>query len=170
MSHRRMMMIQTQEEEKVKEWKLLYDSGETTEEITSTADIDISGNDELVVIAKAVPTATNSEVRNGQLVITDQGGNRCKLVLGNKLLSNSGNPRLSVAAIRKVLDFAYAETATSYNAADVFDGKNAVDNLTTMQNSVAKLNNAFAKIRITNLNDVTAYKFGIGSRFVIFGR
>ena len=52
----------------MKEWKLLYDSGETTEEITSTADIDISGNDELVVIAKAVPTATNSAVRNGQLV------------------------------------------------------------------------------------------------------
>lgn len=154
----------------MKEWKLVYDSGETTEEIVSTPKISVSGCAELMIIARVVTTDTNKAGRNGQLNIVSAEGNGCKCVLGNSLLYPNGNPRMSVALVRKVLDFIYADTATSWNAADVFNIGYPIDNLVSMNNTIVKFEGEINEIYLTNLNEVTDYKFGVGSRFVVYGR
>ena len=163
-------MAKAQEVEDMKEWKLIYDSGETTEEITSTSDIDVKGFDELMVIAGVVATTTNPSARNGQLSLMSSDGNKYQMVLGSNLLYPNGNPRLSVALVKRFSDFIYVDTATSWNANDVFNVKWAVDNLTSVQNSIVKCEGEIDKIRITNANELGTYKFGIGSRFAIYGR
>lgn len=71
---------------------------------------------------------------------------------------------------KRFSDFVYVDTATSWNANDVFNDKWAADNLTSMQNSIVKYEGEIDKIRITNANESGTYKFGIGSRFAIYGR
>ena len=171
MLNRRRIMLQRQEEdEKMKEWELIYDSGETTEEIVSTPKISVSGYAELMIIARVVATDTNKTYRNGQLSIMSPEGNKCKCVLGNNLLYSNGNPRMSVALVRKFLDFIYVNTATSWNATDVFNNESPTDNLTSMNNTIVKFGWEINEIYLTNINEATDYKFGVGSRFAVYGR
>ena len=164
------MMAKAQEVEEMKEWQLIYDTKETAEEITSTSDINVKGFNELMVIARVTATTTNPSARNGQLSLMSSDGNKCQVVLGNNLLYPNGNPRLSIALVKRFSDFIYVDTATSWNANDVFNDKWAVDNLTSVQNSIVKYEGEIDKIRITNTNELGTYKFGIGSRFAIYGR
>ena len=168
--NRRRMMLQGQEEDEMKEWQLIYDTKETAEEITSTSDINVKGFNELMVIARVTATTTNPSARNGQLSLMSSDGNKYQMVLGSNLLYPNGNPRLSVALVKRFSDFIYVDTATSWNANDVFNVKWAVDNLTSVQNSIVKCEGEIDKIRITNANELGTYKFGIGSRFAIYGR
>lgn len=154
----------------MKDWKLIYDSGETTEEITSTPKINVSGYDELMIIAKAVPTDTNKTTRNGNLIIMSTERNKCNFILGNNLLSPNGNTRMSIALVRKVLEFIYVDTATSLNAKDVFNTVEPVDNLKTMHNTIAKFEEEINEIYLTNLNEDLNYRFGVGSRFAVYAR
>lgn len=170
MLRRRMMMAKAQEVEEMKEWQLIYDTKETAEEITSISDINVKGFNELMVIARVVATTTNPSARNGQLSLMSSDGNKCQVVLGSNLLYPNGNPRLCIALVKRFSDFIYVDTATSWNANDVFNNKWAADNLTSMQNSIVKYEGEIDKIRITNANESGAYKFGIGSRFAIYGR
>ena len=170
MERRRMMFMNGQEENEVKEWQLIYDTKETAEEITSTSDINVKGFNELMVIARVVATTTNKSARNGQLSLMSSDGNKYQVVLGNNLLYQNGNPRLSIALVKRFSDFIYVDTATSWNANDVFNNKFAADNLTSMQNSIVKYEGEIDKIRITNFNESVTYKFGIGSRIAIYGR
>lgn len=166
----RRRMMNKQEENEMKEWKLIYDSGATTEEIISTSKINVSGCDELMIIAKAVPTDTNKGTRSGHLIIMSPEGNKCKCILGNNLLSQNGNVRMSIALVRKVIEFIYADTATSWNATDVFNDGHPVDNLTSMQNTIVKFEGEINEIYLTNLNEASDYRFGVGSRFAVYGR
>lgn len=170
MSRRRTMLMNGQEENEMKEWKLIYDSGATTEEIISTPKINVSGYDELMIIAKAVPTDTNKGIRNGHLIIMSPEGNKCRCILGNNLLSPNGNARMSIALVRKVLEFIYVDTATSWNAMDIFNTGQPVDNLTSMQNTIVKFEGEINEIYLTNLNEASDYRFGVGSRFAVYAR
>ena len=170
MSRRRTMLMNGQEENEMKEWKLIYDSGATIEEIISTPKINVSGYDELMIIAKAVPTDTNKGTRNGHLIIMSPEGNKCKCILGNNLLSPNGNTRMSIALVRKVLEFIYIDTATSWNAMDIFNTGQPVDNLTSMQNTIVKFEGEINEIYLTNLNEASDYRFGVGSRFAAYAR
>lgn len=166
----RRRMMNKQEENEMKEWKLIYDSGATTEEIISTSKINVSGCDELMIIAKAVPTDTNKGTRSGHLIIMSPEGNKCKCILGNNLLSQNGNARMSIALVRKVIEFIYVDTATSWNATDVFNDGQPVDNLTSMQNTIVKFEGEINEIYLTNLNEASDYRFGVGSRFAVYAR
>lgn len=170
MSRRRTMLMNGQEDDEMKEWALIYDSGETTEEIISTPKISVSGCTEIMIIARVVATATNNSDRNGQVVIISPEGNKCMCVLGSNLVFQKGNPRMSVARVRKVSDFIYVETSTSWNANDVFNSKAPADNLSTVNNTIVKFEGEMNEIYITNLNENTAYRFGVGSRFAVYGR
>lgn len=170
MSRRRAMFMNGQEENEMKEWALIYDSGETTEEIISTPKISVSGCTEIMIIARVIATATNSSDRNGQVAIISPEGNKCMCVLGSSLVSPKGNPRMSVARVRKVSDFIYVDTSTSWNATDVFNNKFPADNLSTVTNTIVKFEGEMNEIYITNLNENTAYRFGVGSRFAVYGR
>lgn len=170
MSRRRTMLMNGQEENEMKEWKLIYDSGATTEEIISTPKINVSGYDELMIIAKAVPTDTNKGTRNGHLIIMSPEGNKCKCILGNNLLSPNGNARMSIALVRKVIEFIYVDTATSWNAMDIFNTGQPVDNLASMQNTIVKFEGEINEIYLTNLNEASDYRFGVGSRFAVYAR
>ena len=154
----------------MKEWKLIYDSGATTEEIISTPKINVSGYDELMIIAKAVPTDTNKGTRNGHLIIMSPEGNKCKCILGNNLLNPNGNARMSIALVRKVIEFIYVDTATSWNAMDIFNTGQPVDNLASMQNTIVKFEGEINEIYLTNLNETSDYRFGVGSRFAVYAR
>ncbi len=166
----RRRMMNKQEENEMKEWKLIYDSGATTEEIISTSKINVSGCDELMIIAKVVPTDTNKGTRSGHLIIMSPEGNKCKCILGNNLLSQNGNARMSIALVRKVIEFIYVDTATSWNATDVFNDGHPVDNLTSMQNTIVKFEGEINEIYLTNLNEASDYRFGVGSRFAVYAR
>lgn len=170
LNRRRIMLMNRQEEDEMKEWKLIYDSGETTEEIISTPKINISGCTELMIIARVVATATNNSARNGQVIIVSPEGNKCTCILGNNLLYPNGNPRMSVALVRKVSDFIYVDTSTSWNATDVFNNKYPADNLTFMQNTIVKFEGEINEIYLTNLNEASDYRFGVGSRFAVYAR
>ena len=170
MSRRRTMLMNGQEENEMKEWKLIYDSGATTEEIISTPKINVSGYDELMIIAKAVPTDTNKGSRNGHLIIMSPEGNKYRCILGNNLISPNGNARMSIALVRKVLEFIYVDTATSWNAMDIFNTGQPVDNLTSMQNTIVKFEGEINEIYLTNLNEASDYRFGVGSRFAVYAR
>ena len=170
MSRRRAMFMNGQEDEEMKEWTLIYDSGETTEEITSTPKISVSGCTEIVIIARVVATATNGSARNGQVIIISPEGNKCTCILGNNLLYPNGNPRMSVALVRKVSDFIYVDTSTSWNATDVFNNKYPADNLTSVTNTIVKFEGEMNEVYLTNLNEHTGYKFGVGSRFMVYSR
>lgn len=170
MSRRRTMLMNGQEENEMKEWKLIYDSGETTEEIISTPKISVSGCTEIMIIARVVPTATNDSSRNGQVVIISPEGNKCMCILGNALLYPGENPRMSVARVRKVSDFIYVDTSTSLNANDAFNNKLPTDNLSNVLNTIVKFEGEMNEIYLTNLNENTKYRFGVGSRFAVYGR
>ena len=154
----------------MKEWKLIYDSGETTEEITSTPKISVTGCTELMIIARVVTTATNNLARHGQVSIISPEGNKCTCVIGNNLLYPNGNPRMSVARVQKISDFIYVDTSTSWNATDVFNSKAPTDNLANVTNTIVKFEGEMNEIYLTNLNENTAYRFGAGSRFAVYGR
>lgn len=170
MSRRRAVFMNGQEENEVKEWTLIYDSGETTEEIISTPKISVSGCTEIMIIARVVGTATNNSTRNGQVAIISPEGNKRMCVLGNSLVCQNGNPRMSVALVRKVSDFIYVDTSTSLNATDVFNSKAPADNLASVTNTIVKFEGEMNEIYLTNLNEHTGYKFGVGSRFAVYGR
>lgn len=170
MSRRRAMFMNGQEENEVKEWTLIYDSGETTEEIISTPKISVSGCTEIMIIARVIATATNNSARNGHVAIISPEGNKCMCVIGNSLVCQNGNPRMSVARVRKVSDFIYVDTSTSLNATDVFNNKAPADNLASVTNTIVKFEGEMNEIYLTNLNENTAYRFGVGSRFAVYGR
>lgn len=170
MSRRRTMLMNGQEENEMKEWKLIYDSGETTEEIVSTSQISVAGCTEIMIIAKVATTTTNSSARHGQLSIISPEGNKCTCVLGNNLLYPNGDLRMSVARVQKISDFIYVDTSTSWNAIDVFNSKNPTNNLTNITNTIVKFEGEMNEIYLTNLNEHTGYKFGVGSRFTVYGK
>ena len=170
MSRRRAMFMNGQEDEEMKEWKLIYDSGETTEEIILTPKISVAGCTEIMIIARVTATATNKSARHGQVIIISPEGNECTCILGNNLLYSNGNPRMSVARVQKISDFIYADTSTSWNATDVFNSKIQTDNLSSITNTIVKFEGEMNEIYLTNLNKHTGYKFGVGSRFMVYGR
>lgn len=170
MSRRRAVFMNGQEENEVKEWTLIYDSGETTEEIISTPKISVSGCTEIMIIARVVGTDTNNSLRNGQVAIISPEGNKCMCVLGNNLVCKNGNTRMSAALVRKVSDFIYVDTSTSLNANDVFNNKYPADNLMSVTNTIVKFEGEMNEIYLTNLNESAAYRFGVGSRFAVYGR
>lgn len=164
---RRRMMI-GQEECDVKEWRLIWDSGETEEEIYKTDDIDVSKYTELMVFARAVPTANNAGTRNGVIRIYSDDNRHSQLVAGS-LIAKDGGVRLSKMHIRKVDDLLVSQSATSWNSVDVFEEGAQVDNMTDMKDSIASINN-MQKIYISNLNASPEYYFGVGSRFRVYAR
>ena len=170
MSRRRAMFMNGQEDEEMKEWTLIYDSGETTEEIISTPKISVSGCTEIMIIARVIATATNKSARNGQVAIISPEGNKCMCVLGINLVCPDGNPRMSVARVRKVSDFIYVDTSTSWNATDVFNNKAPTGNLSNVNNTIVKFEGEMNEIYLTNLNELADYRFGVGSRFAVYGR
>ena len=170
MSRRRAMFMNGQEDEEMKEWTLIYDSGETTEEIISTPKISVSGCTEIMIIARVIATATNNSTRKGQVAIISPEGNKCMCVIGNNLLVPNGNPRMSVSRVRKVSDFIYVNSSISWNAPDVFNSKAAADNLENVTNTIVKFEGEMNEIYLTNFNEHAAYRFGVGSRFAVYVR
>ena len=68
------------------------------------------------------------------------------------------------------IDFIYVDTSTSLNATDVFNNKAPADNLTNVNNTIVKFEGEMNEIYLTNFNENAAYRFGVGSRFAVYGR
>ncbi len=56
------------------------------------------------------------------------------------------------------------------NATDVFNDGHPADNLTSMQNTIVKFEGEINEIYLTNLNEASDYRFGVGSRFAVYAR
>lgn len=156
------------EVEEVREWELVYDSGETTEELVRTPDISVAGYKELYIFARAPMSANNSSLRSCTAYITDTSGRKVQIILGKDVFANSGNPRGISSFIRKIGDLVVSDSKSSANLIDIFTTGCSADNLGNGISGVAFLGD-MEKLYITNVN-CNDYYFGVGSRFVIYGR
>lgn len=164
----RRMLMNGMEENDVKEWKLIWESGKTNEEISETEEIDVSGYEELFVVCRIVTSENNPANRNGVLIVKDDEGKQNQMVIG-ALVASSGNAKMSTTFLQKIDNLLISRSATSANALDMFETGYVVENMSVYNASLAISSN-IKSIIISNMNRHSSYVFGVGSTFYVYAR
>lgn len=169
MIRRRLLSVLRLEEEEMKEWKILYDSGKIEEEKIAFDTVDISGYEELYGILLCMKNENATGNRDVQLIIKSQDFSR-NFTIGKALITTSSN-RNTVFHIKKIADVLIVNAFYSHNSSDTdFDAGFYSDNNSFAIEGYALNVDELKSAKVQSMNYVIGYEFGAGSRLRIYGR
>ena len=154
-------------------WVQIYDSGATTEQINSFANINISGYKKIMMAIKCVNDTTNaSTTRYGSAIFKATNGTTYQLPVFNSMFFGSETTTASMAFFeftdgwiicpQVVRSIKYADFLTSTEGG-------TCTNMNNMGSGLMKCTNTLSTVTISNLDQNADFFFGVGSRVIIWG-
>lgn len=155
------------------EWRMIYDSGETTEYINSFANIDISGYKKLMVAIKNPNDGSNAATsKYGSAIFTATNGTTYQMPVFNTLFMASDTTTAQLGFFefadgwlicpQVVRSIRYPDYLT-----DVEGG--TCTNMNSMGSALMKCTNTLSTLTISSLDQDAEYFFGVGSRLIVWG-
>lgn len=155
------------------EWVQIYDSGATTEQINSFANINISGYKKIMMAIKCVNDTTNaSTTRYGSAIFKATNGTTYQFPVFNSMFFGSETTTASMAFFeftdgwiicpQVVRSIKYADFLTSTEGG-------TCTNMNNMGSGLMKCTNPLSTVTISNLDQNADFFFGVGSRVIIWG-
>ena len=169
MIRRRLLSVLRLEEEEMKEWKILYDSGKIEDEKIAFDTVDISGCEELYGILLCMKNESATGSRDVQLVIRSQESSR-NFIIGKSLIATNANKSCEFH-MEKIADALSVDAFYNQNAVNTdFDAGYHSDNNSSVIAGYALNMSELKSAKIQSFNNVAGYEFGAGSRCRIYGR
>lgn len=155
------------------DWVQIYDSGETTAQVNSFANINISGYKKLMVAIRCVNDTTNAPTtRYGSAIFTATNGTTYQFPVFNSMFSASSNTSATLGFFNIIDGWIICpQVARSVKYADflsVAEGGTAT-NMNGMGGGVMKCTNALSTMTVSSLDQAADFYFGVGSRVVVWG-
>ena len=155
------------------DWVQIYDSGETTEQINSFANINISGYKKLMIAIKCVNDTTNaSTTRYGSAIFKATNGTIYQFPVFNSMFFGSATTTASIGFFefidgwivcpQVVRSIKYSDFLTSTEGG-------TCTNMNNMGSGLMKCTNPLSTVTISNLDQNADFFFGVGSRVVVWG-
>lgn len=154
-------------------WVQIYDSGATTEQINSFANINISGYKKIMMAIKCVNDTTNaSTTRYGSAIFKATNGTTYQFPVFNSMFFGSETTTASIGFFefidgwivcpQVVRSIKYADFLTSTEGG-------TCTNMNNMGSGLMKCTNPLSTVTISNLDQNADFFFGVGSRVIIWG-
>lgn len=155
------------------EWVQIYDSGETTAQINSFANINISGYKKIMMAIKCVNDTTNaSTTRYGSAIFKATNGTTYQFPVFNSMFFGSETTTANLGFFefadgwiicpQVVRSIKYADFLTSTEGG-------TCTNLNNMGAGLMKCTNPLSTVTISSLDQNADFYFGVGSRVIVWG-
>lgn len=154
-------------------WVQIYDSGETTEQINSFANINIAGYKKIMMAIKCVNDTTNaSTTRYGSAIFKATNGTTYQFPVFNSMFFGSETTTASIGFFefidgwivcpQVVRSIKYADFLTSTEGG-------TCTNMNNMGSGIMKCTNSLSTVTISSLDQNADFFFGVGSRVIVWG-
>lgn len=154
-------------------WVQIYDSGATTEQINSFANINISGYKKIMMAIKCVNDTTNaSTTRYGSAIFKATNGTTYQFPVFNSMFFGSETTTASIGFFefidgwivcpQVVRSIKYADFLTSTEGG-------TCTNMNNMGSGLMKCTNTISTVTISSLDQNADFYFGVGSRVIVWG-
>ena len=155
------------------DWEQIYDSGETTAQVNSFANINISGYKKLMVAIRCVNDTTNAPTtRYGSAIFAATNGTTYQLPVFNSMFSASSNTSATLGFFNIIDGWIICpQVARSVKYADFLtsiEGGTAT-NMNGMGGGVMKCTNPLSTMTVSSLDQSADFYFGVGSRVIVWG-
>lgn len=155
------------------DWVQIYDSGATTEQINSFANINISGYKKIMMAIKCVNDTTNaSTTRYGSAIFKATNGTTYQFPVFNSMFFGSETTTASIGFFefidgwivcpQVVRSIKYSDFLTSTEGG-------TCTNMNNMGSGLMKCTNPLSTVTISNLDQNADFFFGVGSRVIVWG-
>ena len=155
------------------DWVQIYNSGETTAQVNSFANINISGYKKLMVAIKCVNDTTNAPTtRYGSAIFTAANGTTYQLPVFNSMFFASETTTASLGLF-EIIDgwIVCPQVSRSIKYADFLSSTEGgtATNMNGMGGGLMKCTNALSTLTISSLDQSADFYFGVGSRVIVWG-
>ena len=155
------------------DWVQIYDSGETTEQINSFANINISGYKKIMMAIKCVNDTTNaSTTRYGSAIFKATNGTTYQFPVFNSMFFGSATTTANLGFFefadgwiicpQVVRSIKYSDFLTSTEGG-------TCTNMNNMGSGLMKCTNTISTVTISSLDQNADFYFGVGSRVMVWG-
>lgn len=154
-------------------WIQIYDSGETTAQVNSFANINIAGYKKLMMAIKCVNDTTNaSTTRYGSAIFKATNGTTYQFPVFNSMFFASETTTAALGLF-EIIDgwIVCPQVARSIKYADFLsstEGGTCV-NMNGMGGGLMKCTNPLSTMTISSLDQNAEFFFGVGSRVIVWG-
>ena len=154
-------------------WVQIYDSGATTEQINSFANINISGYKKIMMAIKCVNDTTNaSTTRYGSAIFKATNGTTYQFPVFNSMFFGSETTTASIGFFefidgwivcpQVVRSIKYSDFLTSTEGG-------TCTNMNNMGSGLMKCTNPLSTVTVSSLDQNADFFFGVGSRVIVWG-
>ena len=154
-------------------WVQIYDSGETTEQINSFANINIAGYKKIMMAIKCVNDTTNaSTTKYGSAIFKATNGTTYQMPVFNSMFFGSVTTTANLGFFeitdgwlicpQVVRSIKYDDFLTSTEGG-------TCTNMNNMGSGIMKCTNPLSTVTISSLDQNTDFFFGVGSRVIVWG-
>ena len=155
------------------DWVQIYDSGETTAQVNSFANINISGYKKLMVAIRCVNDTTNAPTtRYGSAIFTATNGTTYQLPVFNSMFFASETTTANVGFF-DIIDgwILCPQVVRSIKYADFLSSTEGgtATNMNGIGGGLMKCTNDLSTMTVSSLDQAADFYFGVGSRVMVWG-
>lgn len=155
-------------------WSMIYDSGETTAEVNSFANINVAGYQSLRIAIKCVQSTNTESTTAGAVTFTGENGTEYSFasLFGNLINATENRTSGAMARFSIVDGFIICEDASRGINADgmlsTTEGEGSWA-LATVGCGLIMCNSPIATMSISTTNNSATHFYGVGSRVIVWG-